>query len=794
MGSIDGVGRRRAVLLVLSCVLSVALSGAVAHAASPLTVVQRVGTSTERITTSSTGYALWILDRRGKPRDGIEIDYAKRTVTLVDGGKRRYQRLGLEKAERLAASERRALNSKPKPYVGRVPLAGGEVLKPLGLRRRLNGVLAGAWIDHLPGGGVRRVWYALGAPRPPAAVRRQLARLAPRGGKSLQSDVPLLVENLLGGRWRSVAKARSVRRAIPEGTFGVPRGLRRANLLKSAVAQPARVPGHMFRVNSLLPLATHPNAFLIFRGDMFGGHPERFTTPLTDALRRVIFAQPYISGLSFYGIGAGPIGDFVPDFGRGRVVGTTVSNRNPARSIGMPGPDGLGAALPIVEEARLLPGAPGLWTRFDQQQPLFIIFVPRDRVNLPAPVNGSTTIGYHFGAPTLALFGDPLGIFIEPAIPYAIVTVPRPSSATDRSWRDDATELTSHEVVESETNPLANGWLDPSQEGGVTHGEIGDTCSEGVTLPWGAHTRVSGVAVSTYWAQGAGACLPESRPTIRITSPTRAITVNRGDQVSLSAVASDPLDGPLRNITWTSNIGEGTLPQGTNVLIRFLHPGLHKLQATAIDSQNLRADATVNVNVASALPHATIYAPPNPTSVTSDQLVVFHGDGDDRFEGRIPPSDLRWHADDGAAGTGRHFAHQFAVGDHVVSLQSVNDIGQFSQPVFVHLHVVAPPKRGPLPGVEIDTPDWGDNFPTENPTIYVHAFTTNSPTNIEWYDDWTDSRGVAHHDHLPGGVTSQYVTLTSGGTLVSHRITVVVSDAHGNQSQDAVTVSAGSFS
>ena len=98
--------------------------------------------------------------------------------------------------------------------------------------------------------------------------------------------------------------------------------------------------------------------------------------------------------------------------------------------------------------------------------------------------------------------------------------------------------------------------------------------------------------------------VPNHGPTLRVLTPIANSAVTKGQTLSLSAVASDPLDGPLSGsaIAWTVDaailVGSGAdLTLNTSSL----QPGQHTLTVVATDSKSLTSQASITFSVVGAV-------------------------------------------------------------------------------------------------------------------------------------------------------------------------------------------------
>ena len=92
--------------------------------------------------------------------------------------------------------------------------------------------------------------------------------------------------------------------------------------------------------------------------------------------------------------------------------------------------------------------------------------------------------------------------------------------------------------------------------------------------------------------------VPNTPPTVSITSPTDGTEVFRLETVTLQGTGSDLQDGMLTgsSLVWSSQL-DGELGTGTSITVSTLSIGAHTIRLEAKDSQGLIATATIAVTV-----------------------------------------------------------------------------------------------------------------------------------------------------------------------------------------------------
>lgn len=763
-----------ALLVMVTCP---AIAAPVAHAAGAAYVLTRKnGPAKERITVASQGYAHRLFTR-GRLTSGMAIDYRKRDVVIYDAAGKRFQRISLRAAVERVASERRMLRKADTPYFELPNRLAFPSERPQRLvaARRIKGVRARGYLLRRAGQPASRLWLATGLPRPPAGIRRLLARIPFDAGSALTGRVALRVDERRRGRYRVVTAVGRVRRtSTGRLAFAAPKGFKPTTELVAPITrQTSSVPAHVTRQIPWFPIQDNPEVFVVYWGRRFSSEPGTIQR-INQALANTILKPPYIDGMAQYGVGPG------------RLLGHIVVPSDPPASAGRRDAEGWAANAGMASFARAS-GAPFAWTRIGPD-PLVVIFVSAE------VVDASDNNGYHSVMPVQTTLLDPLGIFLQPVYPFAMVKVP-PFDASF-SHIDGATVTASHETVETATDPVTipAGWVDPSKGASTPpeQGEIADICQEGMTAPWFQRSRVNGIAVNTYWSENTRSCVPESRPSIRIDSPINGSSASRGQVIPLRATASDPFDalmGP--SVTWASDI-QGDLGSGTLVNAT-LQPGAHLITATATNSQALVRTASVRVTVISRPPQVAITDPPSAATFPSDRLISFHGTATDPADGELTGSRLVWRDNGAQFGTGRDVVHNIPQqGSHTITLTATNNHGESATDSIAI--TVGPPTGGP--SAVIDSPSEGAWFQfgeTQPVSFTGHASDpedgTLSGASLRWFDDY-DVGNSHFHVHFGSG-TSASTLLYSGGTERQHTISLVATDSDGKTDTDVIHVSSG---
>ncbi|MDH3647975.1 MAG: PKD domain-containing protein, partial [Gammaproteobacteria bacterium] len=207
---------------------------------------------------------------------------------------------------------------------------------------------------------------------------------------------------------------------------------------------------------------------------------------------------------------------------------------------------------------------------------------------------------------------------------------------------------------------------------------IGGSFSRSDLMP-GLHT-ITATATDNAGASGSDqitlTVVPNTPPTIGITSPATGTTINEGDAVTLSGTASDAEDGNLSaSISWNSD-RDGGLGTGASIVASGLSAGIHIITASVSDSGGLAASDTISLTVVPNTPPTIgITSPATGTTINEGDAVTLSGTASDAEDGNLSAS-ISWNSDrDGGLGTGASIvASGLSAGIHIITA-SVSDSG-----------------------------------------------------------------------------------------------------------------------
>lgn len=176
-------------------------------------------------------------------------------------------------------------------------------------------------------------------------------------------------------------------------------------------------------------------------------------------------------------------------------------------------------------------------------------------------------------------------------------------------------------------------------------------------------------------AAGVGDVQPSAAPTVGITSPDpfRPLNLDVGQPFTLTAYATDAVDGNLgSSIVWTSNI-DGALGNGATLATPSLTIGIHTITAAVTDSSGLTAFDTMTVNLGYVAPVVTITAPLDGDIIETGDVVTFMGEAEDIIDGELSDS-IQWSSNlDGVIGTGRSVSTStLRTGQHVITARAMD--------------------------------------------------------------------------------------------------------------------------
>lgn len=557
-----------------------------------------------------------------------------------------------------------------------------------------------------------RLWYATGLPSPTADSGAAVGSLVPAdpASKGLATKLARLTlvraEARLGAGWKTVFDTQSISRVTALSADLAPPAGFTATALRHKL--PPRPPGGLSVPANVLdgpgPEMSHPELYAIFWGQALNApaslnERQQLLNGLNDIIKPAYtqsLDQYNVHGMKLNGVYSRP--DLPP-------VAVGWAN--------------FAAISAMVYDVGFRDGAPIFWWEVGGHDPLYVLMVDESEVDT------GHWDGYHFVAFSLthAVLPFPVSLFAHDAIPWAIAKVPHgattlpgeaalsraqcrtngsPATTCDPLFFVDAgTKRLAHEAVEAATDPYVFlGWSDPFHQPFYSESEVSDICNSN-SMPWAAQTVVGISMVATYWSNLDQACVPESRPTLKLFMPTPGqIYPAVGGQVVFQGFATDPVDGDLTGaLQWSvdgvaAKDSQGVPLHGSTVGTT-VTPGPHTVMVSVIDSAKLQQTLSAPF---SAQPHPaqiTIVSPLNGATAPNNSPIVLRGAAFHFQPGDIPDNELNWFDGVKPVGNGSLLASALiGVGDHTLNLKVVNPGGIVEGPASVTVHVVATTKVG----------------------------------------------------------------------------------------------------
>ena len=270
--------------------------------------------------------------------------------------------------------------------------------------------------------------------------------------------------------------------------------------------------------------------------------------------------------------------------------------------------------------------------------------------------------------------------------------------------------------------------------------------------------------------------VPNSLPTVSITSPTDGDSFEEPDTITFEATASDAEDGDISSsVSWESD-QDGPLGTESSIATS-LTAGIHIITATVSDSDgdSDSDEITITVSVPNSLPTVSITSPTDGDSFEEPDTITFEATASDAEDGDISSS-VSWESDqDGPLGTGSSIATSLTAGIHIITA-TVSDSDGDSDSDEITITVSVP---NSLPTVSITSPTDGDSF-EEPDTITFEATASDAEdgdisSSVSWESDQDGPLGTG---------SSIATSLTAG----IHIITATVSDSDGDSDSDEITI------
>jgi hypothetical protein len=266
--------------------------------------------------------------------------------------------------------------------------------------------------------------------------------------------------------------------------------------------------------------------------------------------------------------------------------------------------------------------------------------------------------------------------------------------------------------------------------------------------------------------------LVDAAPTLAITGPASGQTFQPGDEIVLTATASDPEDGAFDStIQWSSSL-DGPLGTGATLPVTTLSSGTHTITAAVEDAQHQTASDLITV-IVDAHPTVAITTPADGTFIdhgTGVELAATATDEDGDLSG-----DLAWTSSlDGPLGTGASLTvMSLSPGTHEITASVSDHLSQEG-------HASITLKVNVAPVVTITEP-------ADAGTVAQGTSVTFTATAEDDYDGDL-AGGVAWVSDLDGALHTGASFSTDALTVGTHTITATATDGRNLSAADSITI------
>ncbi len=275
--------------------------------------------------------------------------------------------------------------------------------------------------------------------------------------------------------------------------------------------------------------------------------------------------------------------------------------------------------------------------------------------------------------------------------------------------------------------------------------------------------------------------VPNTAPTVTITTPVNSSAFTDGDSVSFIATATDTEDGDIApNLSWSSSL-DGTVGSASGFSTSALTVGTHIITASLTDSGGLPANDAISVTIdpiPNTAPTVTITAPASGSTFIDGDPVSFIATATDTEDGDIA-ANLSWSSSlDGTIGSGGEFSTAtLSIGIHTISA-SLTDSGGL--PGNDAISVTIDPVPNTVPTVTITAPANGSSFVAGSSVSFAGTASDTEDGNISANLNWTSSL----NGPIGSGAGFSIATLSVG----THTITASLTDSGGLPDDNSISV------
>ena len=278
--------------------------------------------------------------------------------------------------------------------------------------------------------------------------------------------------------------------------------------------------------------------------------------------------------------------------------------------------------------------------------------------------------------------------------------------------------------------------------------------------------------------------IPDTPPTVSISSPSDGSSIITGSSVTFTGTANDAEDGNLDALlNWNSDL-DGAIGAAGSFSTSTLSIGNHSITADVTDSFGNSASDSISVTITvDSPPTVNITFPDDNDSYVAGTPITFSGSATDPEDGGISNLIIWTSDDDGLIGIGSSITNSsLSVGSHVITASVTDSFGNtdsHSHPIMVTAAVNNPPT------VSITTPADNDSY-----VVGTSITFSGSATDIE---DGGLSNTISWTSNVDGSIGVGGSFSMSTLTIGTHTITATVTDSDGNTvfQSNTITVNLG---